>query len=432
MTGDAGDLIVVGAGPWGLACAWACASAGARVRVVNDGAPPAAWVAAGMLGPWSEAEEGRDALNALLARSAAAWPGFARALSDASGRDPGFRASGTVLAAHRPEHIGAVRHRLARPGDCGEVGWSPGAALREIEPGLSPRVAGGADLPGEHQVEPRRLLRALRVAAEAAGVGFVGARASAVRRDAVELAAEPTLRAGRVLLAAGAGAARLSARVPVRPVKGQVVRLGAAPGRDLPVARVVRTPSVYLVPRDDGELVVGATSEEAGDRRVEAGAVQRLLEEAIHAVPGVRDLEWREAAAGLRPATADGLPALGEDDDGLLWATGGHRHGVLMAPCVAEAIARAAAGDAAPDWAAALSPTRFARGRRHARDGERRRARAGRGRHGGRRGGLVGVRSGEPGVAVALDDHVVAGGDWATTRVHEGARVEIVRATAGG
>ena len=180
-----------------------------------------------------------------------------------------------------------------------------------------------------------------------------------MRRDAVALASGQTLRAGRVLLAAGAGAARLGSRVRVRPVKGQILRLAAPEGATLPIRRVVRTPAVYLVPRADGELVVGATSEEAGDRRVEAGAVQRLLEEAIHAVPGVRDLEWGEAAAGLRPATADGLPALGADEDGLLWATGGYRHGVLMTPCAAEAIAAIVAGEGPPDWATPLSPARF-------------------------------------------------------------------------
>jgi glycine oxidase len=360
VTGDAGDLIVVGAGPWGLACAWTCAAAGARVRVIDDDTPPAGWVAAGMLGPWSEAEEGRDALNALLARSDGAWPDFARTLRGASGVDPGHLTSGTVLVAHRPEHVGAVRHRLARTKGTGRVpAWCPGARLREIEPGLSPRVAGGADLPGEHQVDPRRLLTALRAAAWAAGVAFVAGTAGALRRDGLELVSGEVLRAQRVLVAAGAGAARLSARVPVRPIKGQILRLAAPAGALLPIARVVRTPAVYLVPRRDGELVVGATSEEAGDRRVEAGAVQRLLEEAIHAVPGVRDLEWREAAAGLRPATADGLPALGEDADGVLWATGGHRHGILMTPIAAEAVAACVVGDGLPDWAAPLSPARF-------------------------------------------------------------------------
>lgn len=357
MTGVAGDLIVVGAGPWGLACAWACAAAGARVRVLDDGGPPAGWVAAGMLGAWSEAEEGRDDLNALLRRSADAWPGFAGALGKAAGTDPGYLPSGTVLVAHRPEHIGAVRHRLSTmAGSDAPRPWRSGAQLREREPGLSPRVAGGADLPHEHQVDPRRFLGALRAAARATGVEIVRDTAAAVRRDHVALASGGDLRAARVLLAAGATAGRLSARVNVRPVKGQILRLGVPEGGSMPIRRIVRTPTVYLVPRADGELVVGATSEETGDLCVDAGAVQHLLEEAIHVVPGVGDLEWREAAAGLRPATKDGMPAIGEDADGVLWATGGLRHGILLAPSVAGAIAGMVAGDALPEWARPFSP----------------------------------------------------------------------------
>ena len=145
----------------------------------------------------------------------------------------------------------------------------------------------------------------------------------------------------------------------LRPVKGQILRLGAPEGQELPIRRVVRTPSVYLVPRAAGELVVGATSEEAGDLRVGAGAVHRLLDEAIHVVPGVRDMEWREASAGLRPATTDGLSALGEDADGVIWAAGGYRHGILMSPSVAEALAQVVAGGDLPEWARPFSPIRF-------------------------------------------------------------------------
>src|SRR5690606_31332538 len=143
------------------------------------------------------------------------------------------------------------------------------------------------------------------------------------------------VRAERVVLAAGWGAARLSDRVPVRAVKGQILRLRAPAGRELPIRRTVRSPAVYLAPRD-GELVVGATMEERADAVVTAGAVADLLEEARHAVPEVDELEFAEAAAGRRPTTPDGLPALGPDpEDGLVWAAGGHRHGVLLTPLAA-------------------------------------------------------------------------------------------------
>jgi len=318
-------------------------------------------VAAGMLGPWSEAEDGRVVLNAMLRAAAEAWPDFAGRLAEAAGADPGYLRSGAVLVAARPEHIGVVRHRIeamAAPGPTRP--WVSGSSLRAIEPGLSPRIAGGADMPDEHQVDPRRLLGALRDALRGAGVEVEHDSAVAVRRHAVELASGRQLRARRVLIASGWTATRLSPRVALRPVKGQILRLGAQPGGDVPIRRVVRTPSVYLVPRADGELVVGATSEEASDRRVSAGAVHRLLDEAIHVVPDVRELELREAAAGLRPTTADGLPVLGEDEDGVLWAAGGFRHGVLMTPSVAGAVAELAADGALPEWALPFSPRRFA------------------------------------------------------------------------
>ncbi len=357
----AADLVVVGGGLWGMAAAWLCSAGGARVQVVHDGDPAAGSVAAGMLGPWSEAEDGLPELNAMLRLSARRWPAFALRLAAASGVDVGYHRSGALLAAARPEHIGVVRHRLsvmsahapARP-------WLPGSVLRAIEPGLSPGVAGGVDLHDEHQVDPRRVLDALGRASREAGVEVVGDAATGVSRHAVELASGRRLRAGRVVIAAGWAAARLGRRVVLRPVKGQILRLGAPPGGNLPVRRVIRTPSVYLVPRAGDELVVGATSEEAGDRRVSAGAVRRLLDEAIHVVADVRELELREISAGLRPVTPDGLPVLGEDVDGVLWAAGGSRNGVLMAPSAAEAIADITATGSPASWAIPFSPARFA------------------------------------------------------------------------
>jgi len=356
-------VIVVGAGPWGLASAWRAALAGASVRVLDDGLPPAAHVAAGMLGPWSEAADGERDLHGLLVRAAERWPAFADELAGASGADPGYRRSGALLVASRPEHVPLVRRRLETLERWGEpVAWLTPSALRELEPGLGRAVGGGADLPGEHQVEPRALMDALRTVCTAAGADIVRGRATGLARDAagrrVVLGDGQALRAGRVVLAAGWAAGRLSARVPIRPVKGQILRLRAGRDAPSPIARTVRTPSVYLAPRD-GEVVVGATMEERGDRRVTATAVHELLDEALRAVPEAGELELAEAAAGLRPATADGRPALGEDEDGIVWAAGGYRHGLLLAPLAAEAVASALAGRAVPGWAEPLAPTRF-------------------------------------------------------------------------
>jgi glycine oxidase len=358
------DVAVIGAGPWGLAAAWTIARRGADVAVIDDGRPPAAHVAAGMLGHLSEAADDDETLDALLARAAEAWPAMAAALGRESGRDPGFRRTGAVLAASRPEHVPVLRRRLETIARRGRPApWLPGSALRALEPGLGPDVAGGAGLPEEHQAEPRALLAALRAACAAVGARVVAARAAALVRggrvEGVRLDSGDELTAGRVVLAAGWDAGALAGRVPVRPVKGQILRL-RSPGGALPLARTVRTPSVYLAPRD-GEVVVGATSEERSDTRVTAEAVHGLLDEAIRVAPGLAALDLAEAAAGLRPTTPDGLPALGEDPrDGLIWAAGGHRHGVLLTPLAAEAVAAAAAGEPAPAWAEGLSPERFA------------------------------------------------------------------------
>lgn len=343
--------------------AWRAARAGARVTVAAPaGEPPAAVVAAGMLGSWSEAADGEEDLHALMVRALGRWPDVAAELARASGRDPGHRPSGAVLAAARPEHIGLVRRRAQTIRAWGrEAPWLGGDALREIEPGLGPDVAGGVDLAEEHQVEPRALLAALRAACEAAGVRFVDCAVAAVegevRVDGARLADGRRLRAGRVVLAAGHAAGRLGSRVAVRPVKGQILRL-AGGGAQLPIRRTIRTPAVYLAPRDD-EVVVGATMEERADRRVTAWAVRDLLDEALRVAPELAELELVEASAGLRPATPDGRPVIGEDPaDGLVWAVGGYRHGVLLAPLAGEAAAAAALGEDVPDWARGLAPTR--------------------------------------------------------------------------
>ena len=348
---------MAGAGPWGLGIAWRAAAGGASVAVVDDGGQPAAWVAAGMLGPWSEPTEGEEELHRLLVRSARAWPGFAADLASAAGRDAGYVVSGAVLAAARPEHRAVVRHRLRLLEGWGDhVEWLPGSALRDLEPGLGPAVSGGASLPDEHQVEPRALLAALRAACAAAGVTIVPGRVGAVRRSGgrargVKLEDGVAVEAGRVVIAAGWRSGSLGEAVAVRPVKGQILRARATAAAPVPIRRVVRTPSVYLAPRGD-EVVIGATMEERGDRLVTVGGAHELLDEALRVVPELAEMELAELAAGLRPTSPGGLPVIGTDPaDGVVWATGGYRHGLLLLPVACEAGAALALGGPAPAWA---------------------------------------------------------------------------------
>ena len=185
--------------------------------------------------------------------------------------------------------------------------------------------------------------------------------------EAVVLENGKRLTASAVVLAAGAESARLevpeAARVPVRPVKGQILRLRARAGSPLPAQRVVRTPEMYAVPREDGRLVVGATVEEQGfDVSVTAGGVLELLRRAYDALPGISELELVEARAGLRPAAPDNGPVVGETDvPGLVWATGHWRNGILLAPITGEAVAALLTGAEPPAAIAPFSPRRFSR-----------------------------------------------------------------------
>ena len=181
---------------------------------------------------------------------------------------------------------------------------------------------------------------------------------------------ESELRADAVVVAAGARSGQLGglpehARVPVRPVKGQLLRLRDPAGPGL-LDRVLRTEECYVVPRGDGRYVLGATTEERGfDETVTAGALHDLLRDAIEVVPGIAELELQDASAGLRPGTPDNAPVIGRGAlDGLHWATGHYRHGMLLAPLTADLVLAGMTGVPLPELAGAASPARFGAGDR--------------------------------------------------------------------
>jgi len=353
------DVAVIGAGVWGLTAAWLLAADGARVVLADDGGAPTAEVAAGMLCPWSEHEDdGEHDFYGSLRTAAAGWPAFAARLEQASGRPSGFHRCGSVYVAARPEHLGAVRRvrdTLARNGRSED--WQDADRLADVEPGLGPAVSGGIALDDEHQADPSVLVAALREAAARAGVVMLTGSAAIANGGIRVGGGEVT--AGAVVNAAGHAAGRLSRRVPVRPVKGQILTLAPRADHPSPLRRMVRTPSCYLVPRPDGRVVVGATQEERGDRDVTAVGVLDLLDDALRISPELAELRLAGTAAGLRPATADLRPAIGRDADGLVWATGGFRHGVLLLPVAGAAIAAAAGGRPLPAEAAQFDPGRF-------------------------------------------------------------------------
>jgi glycine oxidase len=384
-------IAVVGGGVIGLSIAWTLAQDGYAVEI-HDDQPGlgASHAAAGMLAPISEASYEEPQLLALGLVSLQAWPEFAARLTHASGMDVGLREEGSLLVGFdMDDAVGLARiadlltrhdlqfHRLGS------------REAHALEPALSPRTRSALHVPGDISVDNRWVVRALVAAAERAGVRFhrqrvclvtVDGRAVGVRRLDVEESHRPTAavhKADLVVLAAGAGSAHVPglpdyARPPVRPVKGQILRLGGAAGLlGRTVRATVHGDRVYLVPRSHGELVVGATSEEVGaDLSVTAGAVHQLLRTAIEVVPEVAELELVEALARSRPGTPDNGPLIGPSLlPGLLVATGHFRGGVLLAPATSDAIHRLVSGLPVSGVVEPFAPQRFSRSAQDVREG---------------------------------------------------------------
>jgi glycine oxidase len=374
-------VLVVGGGVIGEAAAWRLAVLGAQVTVV-DPAPGggASWVAAGMLAPVAEAGPGEEAILALNLASAARWPAFAAELAEAAGSDPGYTTNGTLVVARDRDDLGVLDDVADQHDTAGLASLRVGSReARRLEPALGPSARGGLWLPDDHQVDNRRLLAALARASDRTGVARVAERARRVTARSVETVSGLRLTADSVVVATGAWAPPVEVEgravtVPVRPVKGQILRLRATAGAVFP-RRTVRGTDVYVVPRDHGEIVVGATVEERGfDTTVTAGAVLSLLQDAWELLPGLAEAELVEAVAGLRPATPDNVPLIGSlGPSGPLAATGHHRHGILLTPLTADLVAHLVLGVPVPDarhgdgldtapFLAACDPGRFGSG----------------------------------------------------------------------
>jgi len=373
--GSAGptDVLVAGGGLIGLAVAWRAALAGLSVRVVDD-APGtgASLAAAGMLAPVTEAAYGEQRLLGLAQASLARYPSFVAELEAASGLAVGLRTAGTLLVGFDADDLVGVAELHAYQRELGLAAerLTP-RECRRREPGLSTRVRGGLSVPGDHSVDPRAMHAALLVAAERAGVSLVRARAAGLlvedgRATGVQLG-DGRLAAGTVVLALGADSARLpgvpAGAVPVRPVKGQILRLRGAPVLEGTVRALVRGRAVYLVPYGGDRLVVGATVEELGfDDRVTAGAVLDLLRDATEVVPGLTELELVETLARFRPGTPDNAPLLGPSVlPGLVLATGHYRNGALLTPVTSDALAELLVSGVLPAVVAPFTTARFAR-----------------------------------------------------------------------
>ncbi|HET7326782.1 MAG TPA: glycine oxidase ThiO [Nocardioidaceae bacterium] len=371
-------VAVIGGGVVGLSIAWRLSRR--HDVTIFDPAPGrgASWAAAGMLAPAGEAWHGEEPLLHAGLDSLSRWPDFAAELTAASGIDPWLAPEGTWMVGATDDDgaevarvvsllqsHGLSTHRLAR------------SDVRAAEPALHPRLSTVVDVPGDLSVHNRRLLQALLRACASAGVRMVEDRADIVVEDGRATGVRPrgsgALSAADVVVAAaGSRLAEIAGLPPelatvCRPVKGQILRLHTPhPLLTRTVRALVHGMSVYAVPRRDGEIVLGATSEEHGyDEAVTVDAVHDLLRAGVAVVPGLRDCELVETLARSRPCTPDNTPLAGATGvDGLLVAGGHYRGGVLLAPLTAATIQAQIEQAPVPEAALAFSPERLTGARR--------------------------------------------------------------------
>lgn len=368
------DVAIAGAGLIGASIGFELAQAGLGVAIFDRQQPgkSASWAAAGILSPAPE-NAATIPMVPLGRASLALYPEFVAAIQEISGQDVGYRPKGTLEAIFSGDAqaklntIVALHHGLglrAEPLRADDA--------RELEPVLSSELEAAVLRPDEASVDNRALTRAVAIAAAQAGVKFfAGRNVQAIRQDAGRCAGfivdDEKIEARWTVIAAGCYSAEIEGAAnyaPVRPAKGQMIALRA---KNASIGRVLWSEHVYLVPRNDGRIVAGATVEYVGfDKEVTAGGLQKILEGAIEIAPALADAKIEETWAGLRPDSPDHLPIIGPGGrEGLLIATGHFRSGILLAPITAKLIREwiTTQSVSAADWTR-FSPMRFVEGGR--------------------------------------------------------------------
>ena len=365
------DTVVIGGGVAGLGVGWKLAQRGESVVLLERGetGKEASWAAAGMLAPANEAHFQEDE-NLFLGRaSMALYPEFVEELEAFTGIDVDYRTEGTLSVALDADDTAVLKELFAAQQKYElPVRWLSGDEAREIEPGLANYVCAGIFCPMDHQIDNRKLVEALKVAFQKAGGTLLEhTEVTKIQTEGglVVSAGEQTWQAKRIVLAAGAWSGLIpglpdAARPPVRPLKGQMFSL-EAPSPDF-LTHVIRAPDIYIAPKSNGTIVMGATMEEMGfDRRMTAGGLYSKLKGAWETVPGVYDLPIKETWTGFRPSSRDNAPLLGETVvPGLFAATGHHRGGILFAPATAIHMANLILDGTLPDVLKPFDPKRFA------------------------------------------------------------------------
>ena len=372
------NIIIIGGGVIGLGIGWQLTKVGASVTIYERDrvGKAASWAAAGMLAPLAEAHLEEPELLELGRKSLTLYPQWVETLEADAQMSIDYRVEGTLIVGFEPDDRHQLSHLYAAQQHLGlDVNWLTGREAREIEPALSPRVTAAIHCESDHQVDNRLMVKALQCAYLTSG-GLLYENSS-VESIVIENGTTTGVQTQEgfkacdaVVLAAGCWSAQFGGlpdaiRPPIRPVKGQMLALQMEEGVYIrTVIRAVRarySTSVYLVPRNDGRLIVGATSEEMGfDTRLTAGGVFELLRGAWEAVPGVYELPILETWTGLRPGSRDNAPILGKTPvENLIYATGHYRNGILLTPITAYEITKLILTDETSEIIAPFQLDRF-------------------------------------------------------------------------
>ncbi len=368
------DAVVIGAGVIGCAVAWRLGQFGLRAVVVERGeiGLEASRAAGGMLAPLAEADEADDFFHFAIA-SRAMYADFARELESAGGVDVEYRTEGTLFLALTEEDEEELERRWQWQHAAGlNVKRLNADCVRKLEPLINEKLRWALKFPDDHQVNNRSLMTALSNAASGSGVEFrtqteaknliVESQAGKKRITGV-VTSQGEIKSSCVVIAAGSWSSRLffDSHFNVEPVRGQMIAV------EMPaagVSHIIYSRRGYLIPRYGGFLIAGSTTELVGyDKRVTTGGVASIIEHAIEIMPCVNQLAMTETWAGLRPRASDDLPILGPDPsiEGLIYATGHYRNGILLTPITAQAISELIVKGESRINLAPFSAARFAR-----------------------------------------------------------------------
>ena len=372
------SIAIIGGGVAGLSVAWQALKMGCAVTVYDKGTlcDEATNAAAGMLATGVETEPGEENLLHMNLYAQQLWGAFKSQLEKDSGHNIAYKDEGTIVAAINRDDLRQVQYSYEFQKSLGlDLQWLSGAELRDAEPYIHPNCTGGYYSPKDHQVDNRDVGIALQKAVQKLGgtvyqntaVDDIAIKAGKATGVLIQGKHGGEHRAyDNVVLAAGAWSGSfdlLPVKIPVRPVKGQMLSLQMDVKNPL-VTHVLWAPKIYLVPRNDGRLIIGATVEEKGfDTDLTAGGIFALLESAWRAVPAIEELPFVKAWVGHRPGCRDDAPIFGGCDiDGLILATGFHRNGILQAPVTAQAIAQFIRDKTLPDAVQKFTLQRFTKG----------------------------------------------------------------------